>query len=83
MAILIAILLEVKKRDRQKSGKNWLDLRQTRQRLADQVRMIIKKGWSSDLEILEIHQQINRKTCQRDLNTVTETLNTEKKTQNT
>ena len=30
----------------------------TSQRLTDQVR-IIKKGWFSDLEILEIHQKIN------------------------
>ena len=29
------------------------------QRLADQVRTIIKKGWFSDLERLEIHQKIN------------------------
>ena len=27
---------------------------QTSQRLADQVRTVIKKGWFSDLEILEI-----------------------------
>ena len=32
---------------------------QTSQRLADQVRTIIKKGWFSDLEILEIHQKIH------------------------
>ena len=31
----------------------------TSQRLYDQVRTIIKKGWFSDLEILEIHQKIN------------------------
>ena len=31
----------------------------TSQRLADQVRIIIKKSWFSDLEILEIHQKIN------------------------
>ena len=29
----------------------------TSQRLADQVRTIIKKGWFSDLELLEIHQK--------------------------
>ena len=29
------------------------------QRLADQVRTIIKKGWFSDFETLEIHQKIN------------------------
>ena len=31
----------------------------TNQRLADQVRTIIKKGWFSDPEIQEIHQKIN------------------------
>ena len=31
----------------------------TSQRLADQVRTIMKKGWFSDLEIIEIHQKIN------------------------
>ena len=29
----------------------------TSQRLADQVSTIIKKGWFSDLEIIEIHQK--------------------------
>ena len=33
----------------------------TRQRLADQVKMIMKKGWFSDLQILEIHQKINNR----------------------
>ena len=31
----------------------------TSQRLADQIRTIIKKGWFSDLEILELHQKMN------------------------
>ena len=31
----------------------------TSQRLADQVRTIIKKGWFSDLEILDVHQKTN------------------------
>ena len=31
----------------------------TSQRLADQVRTIKKKGWFSELEIIEIHQKIN------------------------
>ena len=31
----------------------------TRQRLADQVRTIMKKGWFSELVITEIHEQIN------------------------
>ena len=30
----------------------------TNQRLADQVRTLIKKGWFSDLEILETYQKI-------------------------
>ena len=29
----------------------------TSQRLVDQVRTIIKKGWFSDLELLEIHEK--------------------------
>ena len=41
----------------------------TSQRLADQVRTIIKKGWFSDLEILEIHQ----KTHKQNYNTVLDT----------
>ena len=31
----------------------------TSQRLADQVRTIMKKGWFSELEIIEIHPKIN------------------------
>ena len=31
----------------------------TSQRLADQVRTIVKKGWFSELEIIDIHQKIN------------------------
>ena len=38
----------------------------TSQRLADQVRTIIKKGWFSDLELLDIHQ----KTHKQNYNTV-------------
>ena len=49
----------------------------TSQRLAGQAWMIIKQGWFSDLEILEIHQQINGETCQQYPNTIIETLNTE------
>ena len=41
----------------------------TSQRLADQVRTIIKKGWFSDLEILEIHQ----KTLKQNYDTVPDT----------
>ena len=50
----------------------------TNQRLADQVRTVTKNGWFSDLEILEIHQQIYKQTRQQTPNTVTETLNTGK-----
>ena len=45
---------------------------QTSQKLTDQVRTIIKKGWFSDLEILEIHQKINN---EQDSNTVPDTSN--------
>ena len=31
----------------------------TSQRLADQVRTIMKKGWFTELVIIEIHQKIN------------------------
>ena len=31
----------------------------TSQRLADQVRIMIKKGWFSDLKNIEIHQKTN------------------------
>ena len=50
----------------------------TSQRLADQVRTIIKKVWFSDLEIIEIHQKIND---QQGCNTVTDTLNINKQKQ--
>ena len=33
----------------------------TSQRLADQVRTIIKKSWFSDLKLLEIHQKTQEK----------------------
>ena len=45
---------------------------QTSQRLADQVRTIIKKGWFSVHEILEIHQKINN---EQGSNTVPDTSN--------
>ena len=47
----------------------------TSQRLADQVRTIIKKGWFSDLEIIDIHQKINN---QQGNNTVPDTSNINK-----
>ena len=42
--------------------ENWQEYsnyQTTSQRLADQVRTKIKKGWFSDLEIIEIQQKIN------------------------
>ena len=41
----------------------------TNKRLADQARMILKKGWFSNFEILEICQQVNREENQQDLTT--------------
>ena len=50
----------------------------TNQKLADHAWTIIKKGWFSDLEILEIHQQIDKESYQENNYTVIEALNTEK-----
>ena len=50
----------------------------TSQRLADQVRTIIKKGWFSDLEIIEILQKIND---QQGNKTLPDTLNINKQKQ--
>ena len=58
--------------------KQCIRYKTTNQRFGDRARTIIKKGWFSDLEILEIHQQMNRKSCQQDTNTIIETLNIEK-----
>ena len=44
-------------------------------RPSDQVKTIIKKGWFSELEILEIHKLMIREACQQDPNTVTKILN--------
>ena len=44
--------------------------------LADQARMILKKGWFSDLPIQEIHGQINSEKYQQDPSTVIEYWNT-------
>ena len=42
--------------------------------------MIMMKGWFSDIEnILEIHQKVNRITCQQDPDTRIETVNSEKR----
>ena len=37
----------------------------TSQRLVDQLRIILKKGWFSDLEMLEMCKQVNRKEYQQ------------------
>ena len=50
--------------------KECASFQTTSQRLADQVRKIIKKGWFSDLEILEIHKKIDN---EQDSNTVPDT----------
>ena len=49
----------------------------TSQRLANHVRTIIKKGWFSDLELLEIHQ----KTLKPNYNTIPDTSSDMKQTQ--
>ena len=49
----------------------------TNQRRADQVRIITKNGWFSDLEILDIHQQIYWQTYQQTPNIETKSLTTE------
>ena len=38
----------------------------TSQRLADQARMILRNGWSSDLKILEISGQVNNEEYDQD-----------------
>ena len=50
----------------------------TSQRLADQVRTIIKKGWFSDLEIIEIHQKINDQQCSNNTLPGTSNINKQK-----
>ena len=50
----------------------------TSQRLVEQGRTIIKKGWFSDLEILEIHQKTYN---EQDSNTIPDTLSIDKQEQ--
>ena len=50
----------------------------TNQRLADQVRTVIKKSWFSNIEILEIHQKMNN---EQDTNTISDTPSIDKKGQ--
>ena len=47
----------------------------TSRRLAKQARMILKKGWFSDLELQEICKQVNREEYQQDSPIHIETLN--------
>ena len=42
------------------------------------TRIILKKEWFSDFEILEIWGQVNSEKYEKDLSTRSETLNTEK-----
>ena len=55
--------------------QEWANFQTTSQRLADQVRTIIKKGWFSDIEILEILQKTNT----QDNNTFCQTKTTKQK----
>ena len=50
-------------------GLEDLEVQTTRQSFEDQVRTITKKGWFSDLELLEIHQ----KTLKQNYYTVPDT----------
>ena len=47
-------------------GGEYTRFNKTSQRLADQTRMISKKDWFSDLEILEISAQVNNKESEQD-----------------
>ena len=65
--------------------KTMIEMRQectsfqtTSERFADQVRTIIKEGWFSDLEILEIHQKTNNI---QDSKTISDTPSTDKQEQ--
>ena len=51
--------------------KEFSSFQTKNQRLAEQVRIIINKGWVSDLEILEINQKIDN---EQDNNTVSDPL---------
>ena len=50
--------------------QEYASFQTTRQRLANQVRTILMKGWFSDLEIQEKHKKINN---EHDNNTVPDT----------
>ena len=68
---------------RERMMEIWQELsifQTTSQRLADQVRTIMMKGWFSELEIVEIHQKIND---QERRNTLPDTPNINKQKQPT
>ena len=50
--------------------QEYVSFQATSQRLADQIKTIVKKGWFSDFEILEIHQKTNN---EQDTNTIKHT----------
>ena len=61
--------------------EKWVEFssfKEKSQRLVDHLSTIIKRGWFSHLEILEIQKQIYWETNQRTPITETKTLNTEK-----
>ena len=51
----------------------------TSRRIVNLARMIVKESWFYDFQILEIHQQAHRESCQQDPNTKIATLNTKNK----
>ena len=53
----------------------------TSQSITDQVRVIIKKGLFSDLELLEICHKIDRKRRQQNTNSITHPTNNGKQVQ--
>ena len=55
--------------------QEYASFQTTSQRLADQLRTIMKKGWFSDIEILEINQN------EQDSNTVFDTASNNKQKQ--
>ena len=51
-------------------------IKKCRNQIGSNSRTLTKNGWFSEIEILEIHQQIFRQTHQQTPTTVTETINT-------
>ena len=60
--IILGATLQKKKKRMIEIWIEFARLKTTNQRLTDQVWIIIKNDWFSDLEILLIHQQIYRQT---------------------